>query len=385
MKVSPSPILVFAGFLLTAAVAATADTVTLKSGEILNGKILSESAEQIVMNVTIASGITDEKTIAKSDVQSVSKKTADATAYEAIKDYKPDTRSLQPAAYVPILKALDGFLKAHPASLYTAEVKKTLDAFKQEQARVKAGDLKWDNRWYTAKEAEKNKYELGGQMMLSNMRDQASNRDFISALNTFSQIEKYFGGSSAFPDSVELAQAMMRVAAMDMVAIQNKAKLQESQFNSGIELIPEPKKSQTIAARKAQIAAAEAALAASDKAGVKWKPLLPLAPKSFEALKGTLSTEAPRLEKFSIANMRSSLAATKAASEALAADQPEEADAKIKEAQSLWPENAQIATLNAELKARPTPTPTPKATPTPEGKDSGKEKKNSAPHASPKA
>ncbi|MDD5349156.1 MAG: hypothetical protein PHQ12_02990 [Chthoniobacteraceae bacterium] len=358
-----------------------ADTVILKSGETLNGTIVSETDQQIVMNVTISSGIVDEKTIAKGDVQSVSKTTPDEIAYAGIREYKPETHSLQPTAYPSILKALEGFLKTYPTSARAAEVKKNLEGLKQEQARVKAGELKWDDRWYTAQEAEKNKYQLGGLMTLSNMRDQAANRDFIGALNTFAQIEKYFPGSSAYPDAVELAQNMMRIAAMDMVAIQNKTKAQETQFNNGILLVPEPQKSQMLAARRSQIAAAEAAMAAAEKGDLKWKPLLPLAPKSFESLKTMLSTEAPRLEKLSVPNMRSSLAATKAAEEALQANQREEVEAKLKEAQALWADNAQIAALTAELKAKPTPTPkaAPTATPSssPAATPATKEKKNS--------
>ncbi|MEI8234831.1 MAG: PTPDL family protein [Verrucomicrobiota bacterium] len=383
MKVISSPLLVFTGILLAASVATMADTATLKSGEILNGKILSETDQEIVMDVAISPRIIDEKKLAKSDVQSVARTPADETAYQALNEHQIGTHSLKLAAYPPLLKDLDAFLKTYPESARAADVKKTLEALKQEQARVKAGELKWDNRWYTPKEAQKNKYQLGAQMRLSVMRDQAANRDFIGALNTFEQIEKLYPGSAAFPDAAELAQSMVRIAAMDMVTIQNKAKVQETLFNNGIVLVPEPQKSQMIALRKAQSAAAEASLAAAEKAGVKWKPLFLLSAKSFEALKATLATETPRIEKFSIADMRNSLTATKAAEEELKANHLANAEAELNEAQSLWPQNAQIAVLAAEwkaLKAKPTPTPTPA-----EAAPAVKEKKNSAPHASPKA
>jgi hypothetical protein len=167
-----------------------------------------------------------------------------------------------------------------------------------------------------------------------------------------------------------------------MVAIQNKAKTQENQFNTGIVLVPEPQKSQMIAARKGQAAAAEAALAAADKAGVKWKPLFPLALKSFDSLKTALATEAPRLEKLPVADMRNSITATQAAEEELKANHLGAVETKLKEAQSLWQQNAQIAVLTAEvtaIKTKPTPAPA-EASANPTG---GKNKKKATPQPTP--
>ena len=350
MKAVPSPIFVITGIFL--AVAAMADTVTLNPGEPINGKISRESDKEIVVDVVISAGITDEKIIPKADVKSVSKTTADEIAFRSVRDLQPDTHSLQPAAYPPMIKALEAFLKEYPTSGHAEEVKKTIETLKQELARVKAGELKWADRWYTAKEAEKHKYQISAQMTLGTMRDQAASRDFIGALNTFDQIEKYYPGSTAYPEAADLAQNMMRVAAMDMGAMQAKAKAQEAQFNKGIVLVPEPEKSQVIAGRKAQVAAAEAALAAAEKNGVKWKPISPLSPKSFEALKTTLATETPLLEKLPIASMRSSVTITQGVDLDIRANHLEGVEAKLREAKSLWPQNAQIAELEAQLAAQ---------------------------------
>ena len=161
-----------------------------------------------------------------------------------------------------------------------------------------------------------------------------------------------------------------------MERAKDAAKKQESQFNSGIVLVPEPQKSQMIAARQTQIAAAEAATAAAERAGIKWKPFAPISNKSFDALKSTLQTEMPRIEALPVAAMRNSLASLKAAEKALKEENAAGADVKVKEAQTLWAQNAQIADVKAAveaLKKKPTPTPipapkpsaTPKPTPAP--------------------
>jgi TolA-binding protein len=367
MKVSPSsPILLCTGILLVTSAWVFADTVQLKSGEVLNGKILSETDQQLVMDVTVASGITDQQTVAKADVQTVTKTPLDVEAYETIKDYQIDTHSLQRGAYPAMMKALEAFLKDYPQSARASEVQATLNAFKQEETRVKAGQLKWENRWYTAEEIEQHKYQLGAAMSWVAMKDQAARRDFITALNTFAQIEKNYPGSAVFPDAVELAQKMCKMAGPEMDRLRNTAKVQETQFNTGIVLVAEPQKSQMIAARQSQIATAEASLAAAEHAGVKWKPLYPMVPKSFDTLKATLVTEVPRLEKLPLADMRSSLALTQQADTEIKAQKLNGVEAKLKDATKLWSQNEQVKELTDELtaiKAKPTATPTPAPSP----------------------
>ena len=357
-----------AGVLLATTALCLADTVTLKSGEVLNGKILSETNREIVMDVTVAAGITDQKTIDKTDVRAAEKTPLDEIAFQEIKGCQIDNHSLPASSYVAIIKSLESFLKKYPQSSRVDEVQSTLAAFKHEQEQVKAGGMKWDNRWYTKEEAEKNKYRLAAQMQFAAMRDQASRRDCIGALNTFDLIEKWYPGSIVYPDAVELAQSMIRTVGADMERIRVNAKAQEAQFNNGIVLVTEPQKSQMIAARQAQVTTAEAALAAAERAGVKWKPLLAMASKSFESLKTTIGTEAPRLEALPLADIRKSIASIKDAEAALSDNNAAGAEVKVKEAQKLWSVNGEVAALTAEIEAfkkKPTPTPIPKPTPTP--------------------
>lgn len=376
MKVSPStPRILCIGALLCASLSVTADTVKLKSGDVINGKILSESDQEIVMDVPISAGITDEKRIPKADVESVSKIGADTQAYETTKDYHVDSHSLQLAAYPAMMKPLEDFLKDFPQSSHVAEVQASLDAFKQEQARVKAGELKWANRWYNRDEVEKHKYQLGAAMSFEAMKDLAARRDYIGALNTFAQIEKNYPGSVIFPDAVDAVQTILRQTVAEMDRALAIAKSQEAQFNNGIVLVAEPQKSQMIAASQAKVQASEAALAAATRAQAKWKPILPLAPKSIADNKTAIATEAPRLAKLPVAEMRASLALTKEAEAALQNHKLAQADAKLKEAEKLWAQNervkelsADVAALKETMKPKATPTPSPAASPAKEAK-----------------
>lgn len=330
-----------------------ADTVTLKSGEVLNGTVVSETDQEILMDVTVGSGITDQKKIARTDVATVTKTAEDEMAYAPLKNLAIGPRSLTPAGYDAMIKPLEGFLARYPQSAHAADVKARLEAFKGEQAKVKAGSLKWNNRWYTPAEIEKNKAVLGSEMLWATMKDQAARRDFIGALNSFDTFEKTYPTSRLFPDAADLAMAQMRVAASEMERIRANAKYQDEQFNRGLLAVDEAERIRMANARKAQVAASEAQLAAAEKAQVKWKPVLPLAPKSLEMLKTTLTSEAPRVGKIPVEAMRKSLAATDDAAVAAKARKITEANAKLREAQTLWKDNAQIAAVTELLKRGP--------------------------------
>ncbi len=373
MKVSSPTLLVLitAGALLSSTLA---DTVKLKSGESYSGKILRESDTEVVMDVIVAAGITDEKTFAKADLESFSKTTADSQLFETLKSYSVGPYSFAASAYPALEKPLEAFLREHASSEHAPAVQTMLDTLKAEEERVKAGELKWDNRWYTAEEAEKNKYQLGAAMRLGQMKAQAARRDFIGALNTFALLEKDYPGAQVYPEAVELAQNTLPAAAAEADRLQAVGKNQEAQFNANINYVPEPQKSQMIQAWKSQVAAAEQALAAASKNdALKWKPLLDKAPKSFEAFKSTYSAEKTRLAALPLANMRSSINLTQEAETAVSDKKLNDAASKLNEAGKLWPANEKARELSAQVallkKPKPTPTPTPAASPEQDGKD----------------
>jgi len=129
------------------------------------------------------------------------------------------------------------------------------------------------------------------------------------------------------------------------------AKIQKTQFDSGIVLETEPTKSAMIAAQKRQIAGAEATLAIAEKSGIKWKPLLPVIDKSPAALRATATAELQRLAKLPLANMRKSVELAAAGFEAVSAKNLSDAAVKCQEAEGLWSANEMLVRLKPMLAA----------------------------------
>lgn len=368
MKIQP-PFLICAAALLALNVRfGFADTIILNSGETLEGKVISESATQMVLDIQISAGITDQRTVAKKDVKSIVKVSDDEIAYNSIKGYTVGPNSYTPNEYEALVRALGHFLSKYPTSPHGKDVKANLEAITQEKTRVDGGQMKWSNRWYTAEEAVQQKYQIDAEKVYGTMKDLAARQDTVGALNTFDFLEKNYGGSIVFPTAVETALALTKRLEVEVERAAVTGKQQEAQFNSGIVLASEPQKSQAIAARKAQVQSAESAVEMAQHTFVKWPPLLPITQKSPAALKTSIDSEVPRLTMMPVTAMRNSISMAEAAIRALKAGDLATADSNCKEAEQLWPTNDMCKRIEdsiAAIKRRPTPTPTPAHTPTP--------------------
>ena len=136
-------------FLAAAVPSLWADTVTLKSGEKLEGKVLSETEQEVTIEYKVTASITDSRTVPKAEVASIDKAGADDAAYAAVKNLQPGASSRPEETYVPIITALEGFLSTHAQSEHAPAVKTALEAFKEEQKRVAGGEVKNAGKWLT--------------------------------------------------------------------------------------------------------------------------------------------------------------------------------------------------------------------------------------------
>src|SRR5260370_40266444 len=73
---------------------AFADTVTLKSGEHLEGKITKETDKDITLEVKESAGVIDERGASKGEIEKIGKISPDVAALEAMAHSQPRQSSL---------------------------------------------------------------------------------------------------------------------------------------------------------------------------------------------------------------------------------------------------------------------------------------------------
>jgi hypothetical protein len=344
MKISPTifPIAV----LLAAASPAPADTITLKSGAKLEGRILEETATEVTVEYRESASIVDRKKIKRDDIASITKETPDMAAWAAIAASRPGANSLPAAQYESVLRPLTAFIAAYPQSAHVEEAKKSAAAWEEEKKRVDAGEVKINERWLSKEEAEKERYQINGVIALNHMRAQASGGDLIGALNSFAILEKNFGGSASMPDAVELAGRILPTL---------KATVERAYQNLKTEALgrqqaaPQSRAELEAAAKRDEDAGA-ASVVAAERAGQKWPPLNIRSSKSLAKIAEILGKETTRLAALPVAAMRQSITVAEGAKAALASGDLAGAEAALV-GTKVWPANELAGRLTAELTA----------------------------------
>ena len=355
-----------------------ADTVVLKTGETLNGKILEQTPEAVTIEYMVSSSISDQRSIPVAEIEKIQKVQPDEVAFASIQGYKLDPEwSMQPDNYERMSQALNDFLLRYANSPHAAEVQKNLADITAEKARVQNGELKLFGNWLTKEQASKQQSQVQAQTAFSTMRDLAMRGDLIGALNLFEVIKKSCRTALVYPGAVQLAASLLPSLQRQVAVQRQEIAREEENWKSTIAMTSEPKKTQLVASR-AQIAAhADAAMAAALKSGAKWTPIIPHSLASLDAIDRTISVEKSNLAAIPVARMRQSMDRANKATDAIAAKDAATAEDYLREAQTLWPENGALEYVKAELTelqvpATPVPTPTPapvkvvaKATPKP--------------------
>ena len=359
-----------ASFALMAA--AWADTVTLKNGEKIEGKVTAETDAELTIEI-VSGGVVDERKVAKADVAKVDKMSADEIAWGPLQNLKLGENSLPAEQYDLIIAPLKDFTTKYPDSKHRSEAEQILGDFDGEKARVSGGEVKLGGKWMTKEEVERERYQISATIALNYMKSQAARGDAVGAMNTFEIIQKQFEGARAYLEAVGLARqvtASLKAAATQRLAAlpaENAERERGLKANAGLEKV---QLKQEMESEKRNN---ENALADAKRAGLKWPPFLR---RSEAALKDLvkLSTDAQsKLSQVDLAKAAQSIQLAADIRADLDRQDAEAAGKKIRQAQQLWPKNELLVRLNAEqtelaatLKAAATPTPspnTPKPTP----------------------
>lgn len=346
----PIPFLLTAVSLLTLAASAFADIVTLKSGEKVEGKITAETDAEITISAKVSAGITDERTIKKADIASMTKDEPDMIAWQPLKALKLGKNSLPVASYDAAINPLKAFAAEFPKSQFAAEAQKIADAYSAEKKRVEAGEAKLDDKWLSKEEAQKERYQINGLVAFNYMKDQ-STRDMVGALNTFDAIEKNFPGARAYPDAVDYVQKMLPALKAQVESRTKALAAQKAEREKSLAALAGLPKTALQDEINRDKAATEAAVSASRKAGYKWDPLSPASEESLRSLASRATTEMQRLAGLQTAKMRASLLAAEKAKAAIEKKDFTAAEAALTQAASDWSANEIATRLRAELQS----------------------------------
>jgi hypothetical protein len=355
-------------FVLPLALVSTAqlrgDSVTLKTGETINGTIRTETNTEVVIDVPVSASITDERVIQKADMLKEDKAQPDQIAYKQLMAVQPSPElSYSSQSYEQILKSLNAFETQYPTSSYLPEVKKLAGVFAEEKKKVDAGEFKYEGQWLSKDETARRQIQIVGLEYYNQMEQEAANGDLVAAMQTLEAIEKGYSTTRIYPKAVTLGQEVLERFEQDLMV---RVKADQDRLKKTIDFTAEPEKSRIIAAAKAEQERAEEVIAQAVRSGAKWVPLIPRSQVSIETLQKTAAAEAQRLSVIAVGPMNESVAKVDDARKAMATGDYAAAETLLKDAGTLWAKNEAAEYWGERLKEKmATPKPTPSATPKP--------------------
>jgi hypothetical protein len=137
---------------------AFADRVTLKTGEIMEGTILSETDSQVSLQMANQTRtIIFTRVLQKSDINSITRDTpeqkAQQIAYTALDKYRLyPSQELTAAEYNQGIDAFQKFLSDYPDSIHARELQAKLTEWKTEATNLQSGKVKFAGKWMIPEE-----------------------------------------------------------------------------------------------------------------------------------------------------------------------------------------------------------------------------------------
>jgi len=328
-----------------------ADVIVLKSGERVEGKVLSETDKAVTINVQVTPSIADERVIQKSDITKMTKVSPDEEAYQALMNVQPGPNSLAPAQYAQIIGQLKGFIKTYPTSLHIIDIQGTINGFEAEKKRVQAGEVKLNNEWLNKQQTQIQRIQVGGAFSFEAMKSQAAAGDLVGALNSFVAIEKTYAGARCYPEAVELAKKILPQLSSQVANALVNERIDKAALEKGWKDAAPKDRAEMMASYQRDVAAAEAATTAATTANL-WPPLAKISPKSLQALQTKITSETSRLAAIPVTSIRGSVQRSDNAERMAASGDNTEALAAAKDALTMWPVNEAAKRLETTLNKR---------------------------------
>ena len=161
------PVCLLAAVIGSAGLSLAGDVIKLKTGEKLDGLIVSETPTEVTIEIQTGKGgsIKDPRKIARKDIAELIKATPDQFEAAELAKLLPSPDMMTDAAYQKVItEKLEPFLKKYPASRYKADVEAILKAYKEEMAKAKTGAKKLEGVWVPPAEQEWNAYNFEARL-----------------------------------------------------------------------------------------------------------------------------------------------------------------------------------------------------------------------------
>lgn len=322
------------------------ESIELRDGTKIEGKILSVNTETVLIEVQTSPAIREEMSYPRSDVAKIQRASQDDVAYAEVAALSVPSTADNPAVYDAPLERVRSFMKNYAYSKNMPEARKLAAALEADRARLVAGEIKLGGVWVAADASPADRTELGGRVQLAKMKESS---DPVAAMTAFEVLEKDHNTSSAYPDSVKVARDSLAKLRAGLVRARADLERRTRDQEQGLKLASEDRRLQIEQGIAQEKSAIQAQIERVKQSGSKWVPVLSDT-KVLDDLSSLVESEEARLSKIDTATLAAGATAVSEAQRQLAAGNLSAAKANLEQAQKLWSQHVLLASLQESLK-----------------------------------
>jgi len=361
----------FVVFSLLPLAAAFADTVTLKSGEVVEGRITSApNADPITIEVQFSPTIVDRRQISRAEIAKLSQETPDSVAFKAIESLTPPSTALKKDVYDAPLGKLLEFLRKFPDSPHAEVVREKVNEFQEQADRIRTGEVKIAGVWLPADSNEK--YQIEAAEKLETLKKALASNDFAGAANAFDSLTKSHKESIAYAEAIEPAREATEKLIQQLNFTIGNLPVTLEQRQAAIDRTPPEQRAAIEAAVQAENAQARAVAEQAQKAGIRFFAVAPFDEKGLKDMDKSARQLLAEIEAIDRNKFETGARLINQVSSDLTNGDLAAAENGLTQLKAIWPSYEGLPRLEARLRekqreaekaAQPTPEPTPTPAP----------------------
>jgi hypothetical protein len=279
------------------AAGASADTILLKDGTTLQGRVVREEGDNYVLEVQVTKSIRDERKVPKTSIAKITSETNDEKPYQELVKLFPVPELATVEDYDNLLRNhFDPFLKAHGTSKHYREVRDIRAKIAAEREVVAAGGIKFGGRLINAADRKADAIDIDAAATLQAMKSAAEAGNYLAALRSFSDLERGFPGTNAQTEGAELAKKVLNAFRLRLTAQLNELPARLKQRELSLERMDAPERERAKEMFARQQKAYDTRIARERQDGVKWLTVAPDRRESIEEALRQVETERTRLQ-----------------------------------------------------------------------------------------
>lgn len=254
---------------------ATADTIFLKDGTQLTGKVMSRDSTHYVIEVRVTKSIKDERKVARADVLRIEEEQPDLKAFEGIAGLVPIPDMLTAADYAARIKQVEKFLADHKGTSKSKEAKALLADLKAEANEILAGGIKMNGKIVPPAEYRANAYEIDASVKAAAIRSMAKAGLTLQSLRAFSEFDRDFQNTEPRREIIPFITQTMRSYLTEVGEMAATFDARNKERMAGLERMSGADRQDTGRAIQEETAALEARFKSEKGASTAWVTVSP--------------------------------------------------------------------------------------------------------------